>query len=217
MAEFAPDPHPAASGQSHAGSIFRFAAPAWQSIKTTMTARVLFVSAVLLCQSAFAQSADPGDSNGGASTSTNTNNKNAEENGPQRFWQVTSPGGHYMVAIDRISAIGKSEYMLSGGIKATEVTVDTLGQAIARFYYLEPITAGSNAGGVIADRAKDVLNRIDQRTGTNVSTMVQKDYPTTTHARTIEYRLNSLADLEQLYKSLQNALESGRGKKLTIK
>lgn len=178
-----------------------------------MIARVLFLCGLLLCQWAHAQSPPPSaDPDGGDAANKRTSN----ESGPQRFWQFSSASGHYMVAIDRISAIGRHEYLLNGGVKATEVTIDTQGQALARFYYLEPITP-NNSASVATDRAKDLIDRVNQHVSDNPMLMVQKTYPETTHARTIEFRLASISDLEALYKSLQSTLESGRGKKFGVK
>jgi hypothetical protein len=43
--------------------------------------------------------------------------------------------------------------------------------------------------------------------------MVVKNYPDTTHARTIEYRIQSEEELGALYGSLRTAWESGRGRR----
>ena len=44
---------------------------------------------------------------------------------------------------------------------------------------------------------------------------VVKNYPTTTHAHTVEYRLSSKANLQQLYSSLEQAWTTGKGANLT--
>ena len=79
--------------------------------------------------SAQTPAADPADS------------KNTEDS-PQsnRFWQATLPGGHYMVALDRISSVSRHRYvLLDGSAIVDEVTIDALGQALARFYYIAPV------------------------------------------------------------------------------
>lgn len=160
----------------------------------------------------------------------NTNNPNATENddeennatesdGPRRFWQASIPGGHYMVALDRISNISTHEYLLDGTMVVTEVTIDTTGRALARFYYIEPL---SDAGGRdeisrVVDRGRELLDRAGQKTGTEAHNMAQKSYPTTTHAGTIEFRILDKRDLGSLYGSLRKAWETGKGRKLTIK
>lgn len=140
-----------------------------------------------------------------------------------RFWQASVGGGHYMVALDRISAISRHKYVLDGAVIVDEVTVDAQGQALARFYFITPITdavTGSAAGNTaarIANRGRDLVDRGAATVGTDVHNMVVKKFPDTTHARTIEYRVLSEQELNGLYQSLRTAWESGRGRKFTIK
>jgi hypothetical protein len=45
---------------------------------------------------------------------------------------------------------------------------------------------------------------------------VVKNYPTTTHARTIEYRVASRDSLNKVFTSASNCLRTGRGSELAI-
>jgi hypothetical protein len=148
------------------------------------------------------------------------------EDSPQqnRFWQATLPGGHYMVALDRISAISRHKYvLLDGSAIVDEVTIDALGQALARFYYIAPVTdaaSGSNAGEIakkIAGRAGELIDKAADTAGTTAHQMVIKKFPETTHAHTIEYRLLSAEELSGLYASVRTSWENGRGRKFTVK
>jgi hypothetical protein len=146
-------------------------------------------------------------------------NKTGDSAGPNRFWQATLSGGHYMVALDRIASVSRHKYVLDGSVIVDEVTVDTVGQALARFYYITPITdaaPGSTASDV-ADRARELLEKAADRAGTDVQDMVVKKYPVTSHAKTIEYRILSAAELTSLYDSVRNSWETGRGRKFTAK
>jgi hypothetical protein len=140
-----------------------------------------------------------------------------------RFWQASLPGGHYMVALDRISSVSRHKYVLDGSVIVDEVTVDALGQALARFYFIEPLSsaAGGNSVGAtagrLADRGKELLDRGASIAGTQVHEMVVKKFPETTHARTIEYRLLSEGELTALHNSVRSAWEAGRGRKFTVK
>lgn len=140
-----------------------------------------------------------------------------------RFWQASLPGGHYMVALDRISAVSRHRYVLDGAVIVDEVTVDALGQALARFYFIAPITdaaTGSAAGAAasrLAERGTDLLDKAARTAGTDVHQMVIKKFPETTHARTIEYRLLSAEELTALHSSVRTAWESGKGRKFAIK
>ena len=138
-----------------------------------------------------------------------------------RFWQATLAGGHYMVALDRISAISRHKYVLDGAVIVDEVTIDALGQALARFYFIQPISAaaGGTAAGAAAarlsERGQELLDRAASNAGTDLHQMVVKKFPETTHARTIEYRLLSEEQLSALHQSARAAWESGRGRKFT--
>jgi len=139
--------------------------------------------------------------------------------GPNRFWQATLPGGHYMVALDRISSISRHQYVLDGALIVDEVTVDSVGQALARFYFISPVTdttSGNSVAGIV-QRGAELLDQAGERAGTGVHNMVVKKYPDTTHARTVEYRLLSKEQLTSLYQSLQNAWQSGKGRRFTAR
>ncbi len=148
------------------------------------------------------------------------------EDSPQsnRFWQATLPGGHYMVALDRISSISRHKYvLLDGSAIVDEVTIDALGQALARFYYIAPVTdasTGSQTGAIasrIAGRAGELIDKAADTAGTSAHQMVIKKFPETTHARSIEYRLLSAEELTSLYNSVRTSWENGRGRKFTSK
>lgn len=137
---------------------------------------------------------------------------------PQRFWQATLQGGHYIVALDRISSVSRHQYLMDGGIVVDEVTVDTIGQVLARFYFISALS--SSAPGTVAqltERAQELADDAAQRAGVDAHQMVVKKYPETTHARTVEYRLQSEKQLADLYASVRKAWESGRGSSFKTK
>lgn len=141
--------------------------------------------------------------------------KTGETPGPGRFWQATLTGGNFMVALDRIASVSRAKYVLDGSLMVDEVTIDTVGQALARFYYITPISesAPGNSLKELNDRGKEMLDKVTEHTGVDVQNMVMKKYPETTHAKSIEYRIMSQADLTSLYDSVHNAWETGRGRK----
>jgi hypothetical protein len=136
------------------------------------------------------------------------------EDSPQsnRFWQATLPGGHYMVALDRISAISRHKYvLLDGSAIVDEVTIDAMGQALVRIYYIAPVTdaaTGSETGAI---------EKAAEAAGTSAHQMVIKKFPETTHARTVEYRLLSAEELGALHNSVRTSWETGRGRKFSVK
>lgn len=140
-----------------------------------------------------------------------------DSTGPRRFWQATLPGGHYMVALDRISSISRHKYILDGAMVVDEVTIDAVGQSLARFYVVSPISAAApgNAAASMIERSRELVEQSGQRVGADLSSMVVKKYPDTSHARTVEYRIIDDAQLTSLYTSIRGAWESGRGRQFT--
>ena len=148
-----------------------------------------------------------------------TKDNTSESAGPTRFWQASLSGGNYMVALDRISSISKHTYITDGAFRVTEVVIDTNGNSLVRFYYIIPATEDSNSsvGAGLTTRAKELLDKAGERTGANANTMVAKQYPTTTHAKTVEFRIGNEADLDSLYNNVRKAWIKGRGNKFSIK
>ena len=142
---------------------------------------------------------------------------NDDENRKRR-WECSLPGGEYSVNLGSITSVSKHSYVLDGTLLVTEATVDTTGTALARFYYIEPITKDTtfNALARIQKRAEELRNRGQSRTGTKADEMAQKSYPTTTHARTIEFRIMNEVELNALYGSLYQSWTSGKGRTFRI-
>ncbi|RYD30583.1 MAG: hypothetical protein EOP87_16395 [Verrucomicrobiaceae bacterium] len=134
------------------------------------------------------------------------------------FWQARLAGGEYAVATERITSVSRHSYVLDGTLLVDEVTIDTTGQALARFYFLSPMGANNSVGGTAGaamERGRGMLDAAGQRTGVEADNVVIKKYPDTTHARTIEYRLATQAELTNLFNSAKEAWQSGRGGQYT--
>ena len=176
---------------------------------------LLILSLLILPHLAIAQdTANPNSSSAG--NGDKTYNDSVGEKG---FWQGSLPGGSYTVALGRISAVSKHEYLLDGNLIVTEVTIDTIGSTTMRVYQITPAAQyGSlSTGRKIVERGRDLLDRAGQRTGANTADMVQKQYPTTTHAKTVEFRVRDLGTLDALLSSVQGAWLSGKGRKFVVK
>jgi hypothetical protein len=129
------------------------------------------------------------------------------------IWRCELPGGTYEVALRAIVSVSVHEYVVDGVARVNEVNVDTQGNMAARFYYLEPTAAKSplGVGQSAIDRISDLAREAGQRVGAEeVWQRVVKSYPTTTHAHTIEYRVESEDQLKQIFTSAQGAFESGK-------
>ena len=133
------------------------------------------------------------------------------------FWRCETPGGVYLVALRNIQSVSSSEYIVDGAARVTEVTVATSSSVEARFYYLEPI--GPNAAMPFGGSATAQLQTLQQRVQDTAAThgpiepvweKVVKNYPTTTHAHTVEYRLGTKANLQQIEQSLEQAWTTGK-------
>lgn len=145
--------------------------------------------------------------------------KNGDSPAQNRFWQTTLPGGSFMVPLDRIVSVSRAKYILDSTLIVDEVTVDTAGQALARFYFISPITdtlPGNTVAGATA-KARELVDKTAEKAGIGVQDMVVKKYPDTTHAKCIEYRILSEKDLTGLYNSVRTAWETGRGRHFKAK
>ena len=121
------------------------------------------------------------------------------------IWKCTLPGGTYEVALRSISAVSSHEYLIDGGVRVTEVNVATNGSMLARFYYLEPVTPVGGPAAALADKAQSLATDALNRTGIDAWKKVVKNYPTSTHAHTVEYRLESKESLQALFNSAEQA------------
>ena len=153
------------------------------------------------------------------SQNDNTQNNSPSEQIPSRFWKATLPGGEYMVALNSISSIAKHTYIVDGAARVFEVTVADKSSAIARFYFIEPVTDSSpiNAGQVVLDRLKSVTKEASERLGAgDVWDQVIKNYPSSTHAKTVEFRLSVKSNIDSIYSSIARAWERGRGENFKV-
>ena len=135
--------------------------------------------------------------------------------GPAGFWRCELPGGTYLVALRNIQSVSTHEYVVDAAARVTEVTVATASSVEARFYYLEPMVVKSTSAAVPA--SIQTLQQRVQDAGKERAPVepiwekVVKNYPTTTHAHTVEYRLSTKANLEQIYSSLEQAWTTNKG------
>ena len=134
---------------------------------------------------------------------------------PDALWRCELPGGVYLVALRSIVSISSHEYVVDGLARVTEVNVATASSVEARFYFLEPLPASASSTGPGAT-LQALQQHVQELSASHpeveaVWQKVVKNYPTTTHAHTVEYRLNSKADLQSLYDSLELSWTTGKG------
>ncbi len=129
------------------------------------------------------------------------------------IWRCELPGGIYEVALRAIVSVSLHEYVIDGATRVNELNLDPDGNMAVRFYYLEPAAAKSpvGVGQSALDRASDLAKEAAGRVvDEQVWERVVKNYPTTTHAHTVEYRVGSDEQLMEIFTSAQRAFESGR-------
>ena len=123
-----------------------------------------------------------------------------------------------MVSLARISSISMSTYHVKGAV-VHEVDIETMGAALARFYAIEALgeSNSSNAASNLISRAKEIASEAGDKVGVDPDTIVHKEYPITTHSKTIEFRVIDKDDLGEIYKSVSKAWKDNKGRKITIK
>ena len=129
------------------------------------------------------------------------------------MWRATLPGGTYSVALRSIVSVSTHEYVVDGAARVTEVNIDTTGAVLVRFYFIEPntIAAPAGFGAATAEKAQQLLQEGVQRTGQeDVWKKVVKNYPATTHTRTVEYRFGNKETLTKLFESAESAFRLQR-------
>lgn len=168
-----------------------------------------------LCLPALVQGQTPA----GGGTNNNSNNP-AVIDGWRGYLSIDYKGGQFVIPYNRIVSVTRHQYMIDGGGKVDEVTVDTSGTVIARYYFLEsPLESNpTNAGQIINNRLNQTKNLLENRTGVDAD-MVIKHYPDTTHAKTVEFRVSDRAHLGSIFQHVTHEwIEmGGRGQGQTLK
>ena len=138
---------------------------------------------------------------------------------PIRFWECEVGEGEFVVSLFNIGSVSKHTYILDGVVRVFETTVSTKSSVIARFYFLEPVkNTPLGAGHQTIDRAQKLIEKGIKSAGAkDVLTQVVKNYPTSTHAHTVEFRLTRKEDVNKIYDSVKNAWQKGVGSHLSIK
>ncbi len=134
------------------------------------------------------------------------------------LFRAKLPGGTYEVGVHSIVAVTSHEYLVDGIARVTEVNIDTTGSLLARFYYLEPVQPNSplGLGQATLDKAQELLKQAAEKTGQDAWKKVVKNYPTTTHARTVEYRVVEKDQLNKIYEAAEEAFRLQKNKSVTI-
>lgn len=183
------------------------------------------MAAALLVAPVLAAPGNSGGSNGSGmgtpAAGSTTSNKQGESSFAKPFWIGNFGEGQVIIALDQITSVSKQKYVLDGGYVIREIVVDTNGNNTIRIYFISPVSEESNIAAIriASDRMQDLLKQGNDRVGSaaiDPNTAVTKNYPTTTHAHTIEFRVANVALLDSVYNSIVSAWLNGRGIKYQI-
>ena len=172
--------------------------------------KALLVLLLALAAPAFAQApATPAPGATPSPTGTNTG---------RPLFRCTLPGGVYEVALGAIVAVTSHEYVVDGIARVIEVNIDTTGSLLARFYFIEPNTPAAPAGigAATIEKAQSLMHEAVERSGQDAWKKVVKNYPTTTHARTVEYRLTSREQLNRIFSAAEEAFRLGKNTMMKV-
>jgi hypothetical protein len=137
------------------------------------------------------------------------------------MWRCDLPGGTYEVAIRNILAVSIHDYVVDGVARVTEMNIETPGTTEVRFYYLEPLTPSSpvGVGQSALDKVQELATEASGRLNPGDEPpweKVVKSYPTTTHAHTVEYRLDTKEDLQNLFNSAEQAFRMNQNTEIML-
>ncbi len=115
-----------------------------------------------------------------------------------------------VVKLEEITSVSTHIFLLDGKTPIHELVIDTKGSSTIRLYARYDNTTGTNA----EDLLERVKARAINRTGT--PTTVSKNFPDTTHARTIEYGLANSDQIEYLLQVITRAWVNNKGVKVKL-
>jgi len=136
------------------------------------------------------------------------------------YLSIAHKDGRWVMPYSRIVSVSRAQFIIDGGGKVDEVTVDTTGGVIARFYYLESLTENNplNAVQILNNRGQKLTELAEKRTGED-SRQVVKLLPSTTHAKTVEFNLSKKEELDIIFNHITRKWidEGGTGTAETLK
>ncbi len=116
--------------------------------------------------------------------------------------------------LSAVTSVSRHEYVVDGAARVNEVVIATTGSLIGRFYFLEPVRPttptglGQSSVNAVIDKLEQAADRVDVEP---LWKKVVKSYPVATHAHTVEYRLESMDQVQALFDHASEAWRAGRG------
>ena len=115
------------------------------------------------------------------------------------------PGGKIAIDLKSITAIGLHSYTVDTTSRVWELTVDNGGSSLLRIYSVSTISPNEPILDMAKVELESLAESVSKSVGLDVWAKVQKSYPTSTHAKTVEYRVKTVKELLQLRKLLFKA------------
>ncbi len=136
------------------------------------------------------------------------NVQDGEQNVNYKFWVciVGCPKQAVTaIRLDTIVSINKHTYTVDG-VVVKEVTIDTRGNNSIRFYCMN----SNPAAAKMNERTKNTRKLIDSKTG-GLTTKPAKSFPDGTYSHNVEYLIDDVKKLDDIYESALNAVIRNKG------
>ncbi len=128
--------------------------------------------------------------------------------GARKTWKVTHPGGEYSVDVDAMTSVSLHSFRIEGDYRVWEVAVSDTSSQQVRFYWVSPTSANENAPEASTSSTKDdVKAKTTGGKDEDEWKKVMKQYPQATHAHTVEYRVDKLSILSDIYNSAKTSFD----------
>ena len=117
--------------------------------------------------------------------------------------RFSGAGGEFIGKTELVGSVALQKYV-TATFEITELNIDLTGiNTQLRIYSSEPLKSSSVLPG---DRnvVTNPLDRLNPKLTGKLNKLVYKDYPVTTHAKTLEFKVASQADLVDLHAQIRN-------------
>ncbi len=146
---------------------------------------------------------------------------------PKMFGINFADGSSYYALVEKVVSVSKQAY-IAGPLFVTEVCIELDQSPLqVRIYNARAVPPDKAADAAskkipyeLAKQAAkaDILNSAEEKLGeVKTQQKVYKDYPATTHARTLEFVVTDLAELESFYEKFSNDFAKVGGESLNKK
>ncbi|MDE0819619.1 MAG: hypothetical protein OSA95_00755 [Opitutales bacterium] len=117
--------------------------------------------------------------------------------------RFTEAGGEFIGKASLIGSVALQKYVTTA-FEITEMNIDIAGSNVQlRIYYTEPLKSSTVLPGT-RNAINNPLDRINPAYTGKLQKLVYKDYPVTTHAKTLEFKVANKADLVDLHAQVRN-------------